>query len=86
MKNLVNKVRTRANSDEGAAYSVEMLIGIALAVFAALALFTFVLKPVQSTADTTGKGIKDYAGKLFESQGKGTPTFDSSLGKDGVGE
>jgi len=81
MKNmLMNKFK----SDKAAANTTETIIIIALAVFAALALFTFVLKPVQGSADNLGSGIDDWMTQLMNSQGADTPTFDGGLGGGGA--
>ena len=60
--NIMNKIR----SDKAASNSTETIIIIALAVFAALALFTFVLKPVQEGAEKTGDTIEDVIGNLLD--------------------
>lgn len=51
---MVNKIRNKMKSDSAAAMSGEMLGLIALAMFAVIALFTFVLKPIQESAELTG--------------------------------
>lgn len=79
----MNKLKQRIGSDRAAANSVEMIIIIALAVFAGLALFTFILKPVQNSADNLGSGIDTFTGDLMKSQGKGTPTFNGAAGGGG---
>lgn len=79
----MNKLKQRMGSDRAAANSVEMIIIIALAVFAGLALFTFILKPVQNSADNLGSGIDKFTGDLMSSQGIGTPSFDGGAGKGG---
>lgn len=61
MKNVMNRVK----SDEAAAVSSELLIVIVLAVFAALALFRFILKPVQQGAEDTGGRIEEIIGNLL---------------------
>lgn len=81
----MNKLKKRMNSDRAASVSVETIIIIALAVFAGLALFTFVLKPVQNSADSLGSGIDQFTGDLMNSQGKGTPSFNGGLGTGGMG-
>lgn len=77
----INKMK----SDKAAANTTETIIIIALAVFAALALFTFILRPVQESADDLGSGISDWMSKLMDSQGTGVPDFDGSLGSGGAG-
>lgn len=66
MKNFKEKL----NSDTAAVGTVEIIILIALAVFAALAVFTFVLKPTQGSADKLGQGIDAGIGKILSSGGK----------------
>lgn len=80
MKNLINTAKTRMNSDEGASYTIEIIFGIVLAVFAGLALYNYILKPVQGTANNTGAGIEKFTSGLMNSQGKGTQSFDGSSG------
>lgn len=81
----MNNLKQRIQSDRAASVSVETIIIIALAVFAGLALFTFVLKPVQESSDSLGSGIKKFTGDLMNSQGKGTPSFEGGLGTGGMG-
>lgn len=80
MKNFIQTMKQRTQSDDGASYTIEIIFGIVLAVFAGLALYTYILKPVQSTADSTGAGIKTFTGDLMNSQGKGTKTFTPGAG------
>ena len=80
MKNLIQAMKQRTQSDEGASYTIEIIFGIVLSVFAGLALYTYILKPVQSTADSTGEGIKTFTGGLMNSQGKGTTNFTPGAG------
>lgn len=82
MKNILMK---RMQSDKAASNTVETIIIIALAVFAALALFTFILRPVQESADNLGSGIGDFMDKLMNSQGAGVPDFEGGLGNGGAG-
>lgn len=53
MKKIIEKMK----SDNAAALSGEMLVLIALAIFAGLALFRLILKPVEEAAGETGKTI-----------------------------
>lgn len=53
----MNKIVNKMRSDDAAAMSGELLIIIALAIFAALALFKFVLLPIQQGAKETGNTI-----------------------------
>lgn len=57
-------------SDRAASNTVETIIIIALAVFAALALFTFVLKPTQNSADNLGQGIDLGVDAILNSGGE----------------
>lgn len=75
MKRLIE----RMNSDKAASNTVETIIIIALAVFAGLALFTFVLRPIQQSSEGLGKGMTGFFGQLFENDGKGAK-FDFTLG------
>lgn len=77
---IIRKMR----SDKAASNTTETIIIIALAVFAALALFTFILKPVQDSADNLGSGISDWMSELMDSQGTGTPAFNGTLGGGGA--
>lgn len=77
---IIRKMR----SDKAASNTTETIIIIALAVFAALALFTFILRPVQESADNLGSGISDWMDKLMNSQGAGVPDFEGDLGGGGI--
>lgn len=70
MKELVKR---RMKSDRAASNTVETIIIIALAVFAALALFTFILAPTRDSAEEMGEGIGDIVGNLIEGNDVGTP-------------
>ena len=72
MKNMIIR---KMRSDKAASNTTETIIIIALAVFAALALFTFILSPVRDSADNLGKGVKKFNSELMNSQGKGVPKF-----------
>lgn len=71
----MNLIRQRMSSDKAASNTVETIIIIALAVFAALALFTFILKPVQNSSKNLGTGLDSWINGLLKSKGGGTPTF-----------
>lgn len=60
-----NNIAQRLNSDSAAAMSTETILIIALAVFAALALFTGVLRPVRENADGLGKGLTGFFDDLI---------------------
>lgn len=77
-----NKIMERMNSDKAASNTVETIIIIALAVFAALALFTFVLKPVQNSADSLGQGIDMGVNNILDSKGQ---NIDAAITKFGEG-
>lgn len=81
MKNMIIR---KMRSDKAASNTTETIIIIALAVFAALALFTFILKPVQKSADDLGAGIGNWMSKLMNSKGAGTPKFNGNLGGGGA--
>ena len=81
MKNMIIR---KMRSDKAASNTTETIIIIALAVFAALALFTFILRPVQNSADNLGSGIDTFASDLMNSQGEGVPEFDGGLGGGGA--
>lgn len=81
MKNMIIK---KMRSDKAASNTTETIIIIALAVFAALALFTFVLRPVQESADDLGSGIGNWMTDLMDSQGAGVPKFKGNLGGGGA--
>ena len=57
-------------SDKAAANTVEVILIIALAVFAGLALFRFVLQPVQDNAENLGTGISNVVTDILNSDGK----------------
>ena len=80
MKNMIIR---KMRSDKAASNTTETIIIIALAVFAALALFTFVLRPVQNSADNLGSGIDTFTSDLMNSQGAGVPKFNNNAGKGG---
>jgi len=73
----MNLIRQRMSSDKAASNTVETIIIIALAVFAALALFTFILKPVQNSSKNLGGGLDKWINGLLKSKGGGTPEFDA---------
>lgn len=81
MKNMIIR---KMRSDKAASNTTETIIIIALAVFAALALFTFILRPVQESADDLGTGIGTWMTDLMESQGAGVPEFNGKLGGGGA--
>lgn len=73
----MNLIRQRMSSDKAASNTVETIIIIALAVFAALALFTFILRPVQNSSENLGTGLDGWINGLLKSQGDGVPTFEA---------
>lgn len=54
-----NKIKQRFNSDSGAALSVEMIVLIALAIFAVMMVFKYIMTPMGESAESIGKKIKD---------------------------
>ena len=63
-------IKQRMTSDKAAANTVEIILIIALAVFAGLALFRFVLQPVQDNAENLGTGISNTVTDILNSDGK----------------
>ena len=61
------KIKERMNSDKAASNTVETIILIALAIFAAIALFTGILQPVRTNADSLGTGMTSWFSKLMDS-------------------
>lgn len=72
----MNLIRQRISSDKAASNTVETIIIIALAVFAALALFTFILKPVQNSSKNLGSGLDKWINGLLRSQGGKVKDFE----------
>lgn len=66
---MMTKIKQRMSSDTAAMGTVETIILIALAVFAALAVFTFVLRPTQQSADGLGKSIHGGIDSILKSDG-----------------
>lgn len=79
----MNKIMERIQSDKAASNTVETIIIIALAVFAALALFTFVLKPTQNSADNLGQGIDLGVDAILNSGGKNIDNVINEFGEGG---
>ena len=63
-------IKERMSSDKAAANTVEIILIIALAVFAGLALFRFILQPVQDNAQNLGTGISGTITSILNSDGK----------------
>lgn len=63
-------IKQRMTSDKAAANTVEIILIIALAVFAGLALFRFVLQPVQDNAENLGTGISNTVTDILNSDGR----------------
>lgn len=55
---LLDKIKGKMKSDNGASGSVETILLIALAVFAVMAVMTFILKPIQESSKGIGDTIK----------------------------
>lgn len=70
-----NMLMEKFNSDKAAVGTTEIIILIALGIFAALALFTFILQPVRNSANSLGKGLSGWIGELLGSKGTGIPEF-----------
>lgn len=63
-------IKERMSSDKAAANTVEIILIIALAVFAGLALFRYILQPVQDNANNLGTGISSTVTSILNSDGK----------------
>lgn len=63
---LLNNMKQRMKSDKAASNTVEQVIIIALAMFAALMLFRAVLKPTEDSANLLGERIEDNVKNLME--------------------
>lgn len=66
---MMTKIKQRMSSDTAAMSTTEAIILIALAVFAALALFTFVLRPTQQSAEGLGNSIHSGVDSILKSDG-----------------
>jgi hypothetical protein len=62
----MKRLRERMQSDTAASNTVENIIIIALAVFAALALFTYILSPARDGAEQVGDKIGNTIGDLLD--------------------
>lgn len=82
---MIMKIKERMQSDKAAAGTVETIIIIALAVFAALALFTFVLTPTQESADDLGTTISEGVGSILQSDGDASKINFGGAGGGGGG-
>lgn len=69
MEKMKNSIKQRMASDKAASNTVETIIIIALAVFAALALFTFILRPTQQSAEGLGNSINQGVDSILRSDG-----------------
>lgn len=58
---LLDKIKGKMKSDNGASGSVETILLIALAVFAVMAIMTFILKPIQESSDKIGETIREMS-------------------------
>ena len=63
----MKRIMSRMQSDKAASNTVETIILIALAIFAALALFTGILNPVRGNADALGNGLTTWFTDLMDS-------------------
>lgn len=72
----MKRVLAKMQSDKAASNTTETIIIIALAVFAGLALFSFILRPIQNSAQNLGSGMDGWINGLLNSSGGGNPTFD----------
>lgn len=60
------KIMQRIKSDRGAIGTTEAIILIVLAVFASLAIFTFILAPSRDSAETVGNEIQKLEGSAID--------------------
>lgn len=65
----MRNLREKMQSDRAAVNTVEMIILIALGVFAALTLFNYVLKPTSDSAEKLGTGIGTGVDSILDSKG-----------------
>lgn len=79
------RIKERMQSDRAASNTVETIIIIALAVFAALALFTFILSPTQNAADNLGQGIDSGIDGILDSGGENIQDVIDGFGSGGTG-
>ena len=54
----MSKLKERINSDRGASNSTEVILLIALSVFAVLAISNYIIKPMVSSSKNIGKEIE----------------------------
>lgn len=55
---LLNKIKRKMSSDEGAMGSVETILLIALAVFAVIMVVKYIMAPMQDSSEGIGNTIK----------------------------
>lgn len=55
---LLKNIKRKMKSDDGAVNSVETILLIALAVFAVLVIFNYIMKPIQESSEGIGNTIK----------------------------
>lgn len=55
---LLDKIKNKMKSDNGAMGSVETILLIALAVFAVMAVMNFIIKPIQESSEGIGNTIR----------------------------
>lgn len=56
---MLANLKKRINSDKAAMGSVETVVLVALSVFAVLAVYEFIIKPIQSSSEGIGNTIKE---------------------------
>lgn len=56
---MLANLKKRISSDKAAMGSVETVVLVALSVFAVLAVYEFIIKPIQSSSEGIGNTIKE---------------------------
>lgn len=55
---MLNKLRSRMKSDTAAINTVEVILLIALSVFAVMVVYEYIMKPIQTSSKGIGGAIK----------------------------
>lgn len=56
---MLTNLKKRMNSDKAAMGSVETVLLVALSVFAVLAVYKFIIQPIQTSSEGIGNTIKE---------------------------
>lgn len=56
---LLKNIKRKLKSDDGAMGSVETILLVALAVFAVMVIFKFIMEPIQESSEGIGNTIRD---------------------------